>query len=100
MKTILELIESWKPCPSYNDYVEAGHLHAGMTIDDILWSSEIADEDIGWFFEQLFEKRLSVYISHNIVYVWYDYSVYEYTFPDFLAMVDEYLEHANIDAAI
>ena len=106
MKTILELIESWKPCPVYKAYLTKGHLNAGMTIDDILYSKDIDNRDKDWFFHKLFNGRLQVATYPSKVEVlnecrWqYYWKVHTYSYTTFLAIVDEYLEYANIDAAI
>ena len=112
MKTILELIESWKPCYRYWDYVSNNRLKAGMTIDDILRSKYIRTQDKDWFFDKILNqgyrnRYVSVLIFPNHVEVFYStYSyteepkTYTYSYSAFLAMVDEYLGHANIDAAI
>ena len=101
MKTILELIESWRPCPRYKEYLEAGSLWVGMSIDDILRSKDIGRFDKEWFFEKLVGDRLNAVIYHRSIDVYgHSWEPFTYTYPTFLAMVDEYLEHANIDAAI
>lgn len=103
MKTILELIESWDPCPRYNTYVNNGSLKAGMTTDDILRSTKIANEDKAWFFEYLLvHNNIDIIIYGDTVEVRNNevYLVKEYSYSGFLAMVDEYLEHADIDAAM
>ena len=102
MKTILELIESWKPCYRYKLYRDCGDLHAGMSIDDILYSKGIDSIDKSWFFQRLFNGHLHIAVLHNKVEVfnYYYWNTYTYTYTIFLSMVDEYLEHADIDAAI
>jgi len=102
MKTILELIESWKPCAIYKYYIEGGYLNAGMTIDDILRSKDIRTADKEWFFNELLGSRFYVIVGPNKIRVRNDYhwKVHTYSYTTFLAIVDEYLEYANIDAAI
>lgn len=107
MKTILELIESWEPCHMYKIYVELGTLHAGTTIDDILRSKEIDNCDKGWFFEFLLNegfrfRDFDCLVEHKKVEIYNPIinKTISYSYANFLAMVDEYLEHADIDAAI
>ena len=111
MKTILELIESWKPCSLYKVYRISEALTPESTLKSILHSNSITTSDKQWFFGKLLNKGKS---SGNIVYVriqyhsprpitvsnMITYTDYTYTYGGFLDMVDEYLEHANIDAAI
>lgn len=103
MKTILELIESWQPCYRYKQYVAVGYLRADMTIDDILYSKDIINMDKEWFFDGLFKEGIFdiiVYAKTILVFNTETKQAHRYTYADFLAMVDEYLEYANIDAAI
>ena len=110
MLTLLELIESWKPCKDYNYYVRCGELTPQMTIKDILYSRGIADMDKEWFFTRLVggvdlsmdsRKETMLLCTRGPYYnVGAEDTTYDYDYETFLAMVYEFIEYAGIDAAI
>lgn len=114
MKTILELIESWKPCERYKEYRDRGLLTPESTLESILYSHYILSHDKQWFFNNLLNthRPLNIHVmvhinSAGISYLLkvcntdnYEFDEHVYTYDHFLDMVYEYLEHVEIDAAI
>lgn len=94
MKTLMETIESWKPCLTYSLSVAWGVITPQMTIRDFLYSRCIREQDKEWGITRLLDCKFRVDIDDSWVSLTElkNWKTYSYDYETFLSMLDTYME--------
>ena len=97
MNTLLETIESWKPCGDYDCYRLFGHITPQMTIREFLYSNNIAECEKEWGFSRLLDRGWLTVDGHTVMIHTFDSVVgIEYDYETFLSMIDTFMESQEI----